>query len=398
MSELVHDRRFPCLNAIRAIAAIGVVATHTAFDTGEVGRGWHGAVLSRLDFGVTLFFVLSGFLLSRPFFLARVIDEPHPSHRHFYWKRSLRILPLYWATVVIALAALPENQGTRAAEWARHLTLTQIYAPNLLPTGLTQMWSLSTEVAFYVALPMLAWILLRLSPRQSWQPRRLLGYLAVISAAGVAWQVVSASASSATAHYAQMLPGFLPWFCVGMAFGVVSADLAGSEGPGRFAVIERWGADLTGCWVFALSVFAVACTPLCGPRLLATPTGWEAFFKCVLYGVSAAFLVLPLVFGPELGGSIRRGLATRIPVWLGDVSYGIFCLHLIALETVLDVLDVPIFTGRFEEVFALTLGVTVVMAALSYYALERPFLHLKNVGPFARSTAAPMAMDATIKA
>ena len=65
-----HDRIFPTLNAVRGAGALMVLTTHAAFNTGQILRGWPGAVLARLDFGVPLFFVLSGFLLSRPFFLA----------------------------------------------------------------------------------------------------------------------------------------------------------------------------------------------------------------------------------------------------------------------------------------------------------------------------------------
>ena len=62
--------RFPALNAVRAVGALMVVLTHAAFNTGRINDGWVGAALARFDFGVTLFFVLSGFLLSRPWFLA----------------------------------------------------------------------------------------------------------------------------------------------------------------------------------------------------------------------------------------------------------------------------------------------------------------------------------------
>src|SRR5690606_8864258 len=89
----VRDRRFPTLNAVRAIGALMVLLTHVAFNTGQVVRGSFGAVLSRFDFGVALFFVLSGFLLARPFLLAVARAEQGPRVAHYLWKRALRILP-----------------------------------------------------------------------------------------------------------------------------------------------------------------------------------------------------------------------------------------------------------------------------------------------------------------
>ena len=86
-----------------------------------------------------------------PFFLAIGRGERHPSHRHYLWKRALRILPLYWVVVCVALLFDPANQGLGWQVWVRQLTLTQLYFPTLLPQSLTQMWSLCTEVAFYLA-------------------------------------------------------------------------------------------------------------------------------------------------------------------------------------------------------------------------------------------------------
>src|SRR3954451_21181803 len=104
-----RDRAFPTLNARRAGGAIMVVLTHAAFNTGRINDGWIGAMLARFDFGVTIFFVLSGFLLSRPWFLAAARGEERPSTRHYLWKRALRILPLYWVVVVAALVLDPAN-------------------------------------------------------------------------------------------------------------------------------------------------------------------------------------------------------------------------------------------------------------------------------------------------
>ncbi|HEX5087379.1 MAG TPA: acyltransferase [Nocardioides sp.] len=374
------DRSFPALNAVRAAGALMVVLTHAAFNTGRINDGWTGAMLARFDFGVTLFFVLSGFLLSRPWFLAAALGREEPSTRHYLWKRALRILPLYWVVVVVAFVVDPLNEDATWQDWLSHLTLTQLYRHHLLASSLTQMWSLCTEVAFYLVLPLvcLAFIGRRGS---GLRPTRVLVGAGAISAAGLAWQVVVAQIPGYRAHYAQWLPGYLPWFMVGLVFAAVSAELAVRP---REHVLERLGHDLTGCWILATALFALACSPLAGPRLLLTPGGWEAGAKVVLYGAAGAFYVLPLVFGPERDGWVRRQLTSPVPYWLGEISYGVFAIHMIVLNLVFRALDLDVFTGRFLTVAGLTVAITVVLASVSFYLFEKPILRFKDIRYFSR--------------
>lgn len=377
------DRRFPTLNALRAVGAILVVLTHAAFNTGRINDGWSGAVLARFDFGVTLFFILSGFLLSRPWFLAAALGEHLPSSRHYLWKRALRILPLYWLVIVVALLADPENADAGVQEWVTNLTLTQLYVPDLLPSSATQMWSLCTEVAFYVVLPILCWSFIGRSRRLD--VRRVLVGAGALSVLGVVWQASVATIPGDEGHYAQWLPGFLPWFMVGLAYAACSAALTANpdrKHAGR--LLERLGHDLAGCWILAAAVFAVACTPIAGPRLLLTPTAWEAAFKVVLYTVAGAFFVLPLVFGPERSGWVRTRLSSAVPHWLGEISYGVFAIHMLVLNLVFHVLDLEVFEGRFLTVASLTLVITFALATASFYLLERPILRAKNIRYFSR--------------
>lgn len=375
----VQDRTFPTLNAVRAIGALMVVATHAAFNTGEINNGWVGAVLSRLDFGVTLFFVLSGFLLTRPFLLARARGLPAPSARHYLWKRALRILPLYWVVVVAAMLIDPENSDADLADWVSHLTLTQLYRPELLASSLTQMWSLCTEVAFYLVLPVLV-ALVAVGGGSGLSLRAVGSWCLGLGALGVAWQAAVASIPGNEGHYAQWLPGMMPWFLVGLWYAAVSASLAVRP---RDHLLERWGRDLVGCWVVAAAVFAIACTPIAGPRLLLTPTHWEAALKVVLYTTAGAFFLLPLVFGPERAGRSRQTLSGPVLFWLGEISYGIFAIHMLVLNQVFALFDIPIFTGRFVLVLSVTLLVTIALAAVSYHWFERPLMRFKNIALFA---------------
>lgn len=383
-----HDRTFPTLNALRAIGAIMVVCTHAAFNTGEIMRGWTGAALARLDFGVTLFFILSGFLLSRPFLLAKARELPGPSVRHYLWKRALRILPLYWVVVLVALVFDKENRILSTAQWIQHLTLTQIYSKGLPASSLTQMWSLCTEVLFYLVLPLLVPLLTWRRGHTGLDVRTVMVRSGVLSVLGVAWQATVATIPGQDGHYAQWLPGYLPWFLVGVVFAAVSADLTVRGGDHLF---ERLGHDLSGCWIVAVAVFAIACSPIAGPRLLLVPGAWEAGSKAVLYTISGAFFVLPLVFGPEREGRARTWLSGPIPFWLGEISYGIFAIHMFVLNKMFTATDTAIFTGRFPLILLLTLTATIVLSGLSFHFFEKPILRFKNVRWVTRLEPRPSA-------
>jgi peptidoglycan/LPS O-acetylase OafA/YrhL len=400
----LEHRGYPGLNALRALGALMVLTTHVGFDTGRILSGWTGSALARMDFGVAIFFVLSGFLLGRPFLLNGALGRP-TSMRTYFWKRGLRILPLYWLVVVAALVFQTGNGYVTPAMWARNFTLTQLYHPDLLPQGLTQMWSLCTEVAFYVVLPFLAILLVSRRRRDG---RRLssvwiYSVLGVLMVGGVAWQARVATVPGADGHFAQWLPGYLPWFAVGLALATASVcEQLGRDAALGVRVCRRMAADPLGCWLAAALVFGLACTPLAGPRTLLAQTSWEAGVKCVLYAVSSGLLVLPLVFGHLQEHPIRQLCNHPVPFFLGEISYGIFCIHLLVLNGVQQQDGLTLFTGHFLEVWCLTVAITVLLATLSYYVVEKPFLRLKRIRlggappPEARDdTGTTAAIDAT---
>jgi peptidoglycan/LPS O-acetylase OafA/YrhL len=371
-----RDRTFPTLNAVRGAGALMVVMTHSAFNTGQILQGWSGGVLARLDFGVPLFFILSGFLLSRPFFLAMGRGDRLPSVRHYLWKRFLRVIPLYWLVVVVAMTFDPANHGLGWEVWARNLTLTQLYFPTLLPQSLTQMWSLCTEVLFYLLMPAFAIVLARSRRHSGLHLPTIWRRSLVVAALGVAWQAWFAHIPGSHGHYLQWLPGWMPHFLVGMAFAATSASL--TLRPRRH-VLDRMGSDLVGCWILATALFAIACTPVAGPRTLAMPLGWEAATKVVLYCLAGAFYCLPLMFGPELQGRVRTALAGRTAVWLGDISYGVYAIHLFVMGVLFRVLDITPFTGHFFTILVLDVAVTLAVSTLSWRYFESPILRFKNV-------------------
>jgi peptidoglycan/LPS O-acetylase OafA/YrhL len=380
------DRRFVTLDALRAVGALMVVLTHVGFHTGRYPQGWTGAMLAHFDLGVALFFVVSGFLLARPWFAASAAGAPRPGTGRYLWKRALRILPLYWIVVVVCLLLAPANSDVGVEGWIANLTLTQTYIQDSHPYGLAHMWSLSTEVAFYLALPLVVRLL---TPRDRLDLRRVLVVSLLLTVGGV---VFAGGARTWFDHpfAAEWLPAFLPWFLGGTTLAACSVD------PGLRASLDAAGRDLVGWWLLALGLFVAACTPITGPTMLVdAPTPAESALKCVLYGAIAVCVVFPLVFGPELEGPVRRWLASPVPSALGAISYGIFAMHMFVLLMGMELLGLGTFNDRFWTVLGMTLVVTIPLATLSYLFLERPIMRLRGWRASAPDRGAAEAAPAT---
>ncbi len=355
--------RFPALDGVRAIAAVAVVLTHVGYQSGEAIVGPARSVLARLDVGVAVFFVLSGFLLHRAQAIAALTGRPLPAVRPYLWHRALRILPAYWLAVATALVVLPENRGVGAAVWLRQLTLTQVYRSDDLRPGLTQTWSLATEVMFYLVLPLLG----RLAGRTLRSQLLLCG---AMFATGLCWQALIAQ-GTLPPQAGYWLPGHADWFALGMAMAALSA--AGAQ---WFASIA---ADGLTCWAGAAAIFVVAGTPLTGPYTFALLTPVETLSRTLLYGGVAALLLLPATV-PTARGPVVGLLASMPMAFLGRISYGVFLLHLTVLSVAFDGLALTPFTGHFWRLLLVVLPVSLLLAWASLRAVERPAMRLRDRG------------------
>ena len=366
--------RLPALDAVRVLGALAVVAHHVGFATGvNTGDGPLSGWLARLDSGVAIFFVLSGFLLFRPYAHARATAAPRPATRRYLWRRALRILPAYWVAVVVSLLVLP-GDGISGADWARQLTLTQIYEAYALLPHLGHTWSLATEAVFYLVLPLLAAALLR-GRGSAGKPLLILaGGLAVTAA----WVGLIAAGVLPMSPLSMWLPTYGLWFAAGMALASAHVSLRSGYGVRRRFLDDLGGAPLA-CWAAALAVLAVATTPIAGPKNLTEPTASEFAVKTALYAVFAVLILLPVAFGPAT--RTKAALESGPARWLGTVSYGLFLWHPFVLESVYVLTGRPKFTGDLLSTYLLTVAGGLVLAALSYYVVERPFLRLGHHRP-----------------
>jgi len=363
LESVGKPERVASLTGIRAIAALLVLATHAAYTVGKYPQGYVGLVYSRMEIGVPIFFVLSGFLLFSPWVKAAAAGTAPPSVKRYAWHRVRRIMPAYVVTVLIAylvyhFRTAGPNPGHTWEGLFRNLTLTQIYTDNylfsFLHQGLTQMWSLAVEVAFYVALPVLAWLLLVVLCRRRWRPGLLVAGLVGLALISPAWLILVHTTHFLPDGAKLWLPGYLAWFIGGMLLAALAP-----LGVRAYALA---------CVPLAVITYFIASTPIAGDPTTSPSHLYEALFKVVLYMVIATLVVAPLALAdPTMKDRslYERFLASRPMVFLGEISYEIFLIHLITMELVMvEVLHYPIYTGSFLWLFVLTFVVTVPLAWL----------------------------------
>jgi peptidoglycan/LPS O-acetylase OafA/YrhL len=236
-----------------------------------------------------------------------------------------------------------------------NLTLTQIYVPLTLTGGLTQMWSLSVEVAFYLALPILA-VLARRIPVPARVPA-----IAALGVLSWAWAWIPLESTSGM-NPLNWPPAFFSWFTAGMLLAEwVYRPIGWPHRVARRRVLMA---------VVAVSAYLVAASPLAGPAGLAVGTALQFAVKTAMGAVVAFALVAPLVL--DRPDTPHRLLGSTGMVTLGRWSYGLFIWHLAALAMVFPVIGTFPFTGRMPMVLVLTLVFGFAIAAVSYALVESP--------------------------
>lgn len=386
--------RFPLFDSLRAIAALAVLGTHVGVVAHlYTGHSDVGRFAARLEVGVAVFFLISGFLLYRPFVRARMLDQPRRHTGAYAWRRFLRIAPAYWvALTVVAIwfgsATLFTPKGIPT-----YYGLVQNYTGSAPGNPIVQAWTLCIEVAFYAFLPLYA-LLMRALPGGTWttKMRTELGALAVLFLFGVGWKLVALTAVDSNnvvlTRELLSLPAYFDQFALGMGLAVLSVWLERrGELPRVLAPLDRfpslsWGVALVAFWVVSTQIGLTA-------RFFEPATRSEYLLRHFLFALIALTLIAPAAIGDQRRGVVRRLLANRALLYLGVISYGIYLYGGAVAPQLADWgyrSVVPDNVNSGIVTFALwalpALAGAVILATISYYALERRALSLKRlVGP-----------------
>lgn len=381
MTSTTRPRFLPALEGLRAIACCGIIVTHVAFQTGADHGSLFNRMMARTDFFVPVFFALSGFLLWRGHHGSFSFSFDAANLRAlagYYVKRVGRIMPAYWVTVVAVLLLFPVAGNPGVLAIIANLFLGQIYVSHGLLGGLTHLWSLCVEMAFYLVMPVLAIVFGR-------RNRAIrVGIIVVLATLSFGWAFIPAFAEApgpGELNPHVMPPAFTAWFGVGL----LSAELEGISGPRVERIIARIRPVF---WLLAIAMLAVAASD--GPEGLTHAEPAE-FARRTLYGlVFAASLITPYALAPR-----SAFLESAWMQALGRWSYSIFLWHMAMLSLVFPLLGIKLFSGHTALVMVATFVLTVPVAALSYSLVEEPARRRINAWwkqrTSAQSTATPKA-------
>lgn len=370
------------LDGLRALAMTLVFTYHFGLFTtpfleiGEAGAApttWGARVIPNLNFGVEIFFVLSGYLIYGPFARARANGTPSPDLRRYAIRRFLRIYPAYWVALVTLLVR-DDIYVNGAVNFLKHAALIHTWFPDYgrigtREAGIAISWTLVVEVSFYVFAPIWARV-----ARMMTAHAELVG-LGALTAAGL---FVRFWASHHQVYPAVnvLLPN-LAALAPGMMIAVVAAR---QHATSTTATTGQGSRVRVGWWWCAAALLFVVMIRLAYGYLLApaisepTPLAWHL----VLAPMIAVLLVTPVI---AAGTASRLTAVFRLPVvaWIGTVSYGSYLWHHVIMLNHVDI-DVVRASSAFQASMTMA-GLYLFVLALgagSWYFVEQPSLRLAD--------------------
>jgi peptidoglycan/LPS O-acetylase OafA/YrhL len=356
----------PELDMLRGIAVLGVIFYHGLYWVRDLSpfKPWQRisfAVMSPGQFGVNLFFVLSGFLITGILLESRNRAD---YYWRFYYRRALRILPAYYFTLFLLVVFRITSRGFLLMSLLFSSNLSELFG---IPISYMVLWSLAVEEHFYLIWPTIV------------KKFSLSTLLYLLTA------VVMLTPVTRYFHYQEIIRmqtvqtplGVYTWNNLdGLALGSIVAILIRQRNWDRKQLLQ-----------FSIFLTVVACLAVSvgypyGIFTRRTPLGatfqqelWTLFF--------AGLLGFILVIG---SGPWRRWVAPSLLIFYGNISYGLYLYHLIVFTGYDWIERQTGFPDRLHfslwgRAWArmLIVGITATFVAyLSRRYLEDPFLRLKN--------------------
>ncbi|MHB8682557.1 MAG: acyltransferase family protein [Acidimicrobiales bacterium] len=342
------------MESLRALAALGVLEGHVFATSRGYGAGLYDSFLHRTllggGSGVFLFFTLTGYLLYRPFARRDFAGGDQVNVRRYAANRVFRILPLYYVVLVAYVVAF--DHGGSFTTWWRSL----LFVENVFPQTLTHidgvMWSLATEVQFYVLLPVFAYVMGRATAGSA---RRSAGILVGIGLAAEAIRLVTVTLPHAPSlGWKYSLPSTFVYFVPGMVLAVIETGW-----PGFRSRLRGWSRHGSAWFVASLPLWLIVM--------------WRYDLDVLI--VPATFLMVGGVVLPLERGAVTRALEWRPLAALGVASYSLYLWHFPIVNHVGSASWAP---HGYLPLLVVCAVLNCAVALVSYRVVEAPFLRLRR--------------------
>ncbi len=368
MEPFTQDRHVPALDGVRGLAIFGVLMSHFVPPLADAFRtSWARDLVSYAGpgaWGVDLFFVLSGFLITG--ILIDTRDSPD-YWRSFFGRRALRIFPLYYLFLVsLYVTNRPAGEGWK---WWLHLSnwRTDLGISSNIFTW--HFWSLAIEEQFYFVWPFVV----------GWLPVRRIGPVCLLIAIG---SVVARGVAAWSGAGIETLHRMTPLALDGLAIGSYLAWVVRTQ-PIRMNQLVR----------FSLPTFIVSAIVIYGFGKVSIPFAAVMLIGRAVVSIGGCALVLMAVAGPE---AVGRSLSWRPLRVLGKYCYGLYLLHPIVVvkaitkthwlavrlpRTLLPLAWIACLVGG--------LAASLALAWISWRFIESPCLSLKRFFPYRPARTGP---------
>ncbi len=344
----------PGLNGIRAIAALLVVLSHISMQIGDLGFPELGTI-NMAGHGVTMFFVLSGYLITL-LLLKEYNEVGRINKKKFYIRRILRIWPIYYVAILIAVVYyFATNQSIEASGLIYYIFLLAnvpfVFGGAI--TSIVHLWSVGVEEQFYLFWPWLFKWYTKL-------PYIMLGIIIFflllrftlrLTENGVWYTFVGA-----TRFHCMAIGGLGAW--------AVYRNLK------QVKIVYNKFLQIVAWCILTISIYS--------------PLHFFSIIGAELYALLFLIIIINVSRNPK---TIIR-LENKILNWLGTISYGIYVYHWFAILITFFLVKkfIPILPGMQIIVYAMVLTLTLFFAHISYKYFELRFIKLKNKFALIKST------------
>lgn len=389
----IQPVRIPGADGLRALACLIVVLHHTSQRLNPTNSpDWLQTLHffgMRGEVGVSLFFVLSGCLLSLPFWNGFANKESSPSIKFYLINRGARIIPAFWLnlTVCTFLGLWVFNQDVN---WWRFLSalffINSYHYSTFFPAEINgPLWSIGLEVSCYLLLPIVLFLIIKSTKKLSHAIASLIGWIVLLqilnpliintfmtSNVSKGWQYGLTGGAKQWLPYWNVNTFFTQFLCGSLAALIIVALRSRGTVQSRNFDVAAVFFGVTAIWLVADRLVVGAPDPL-------TDQPYVAPFYAILMAavlVASAFSTI-----------IYKALDNRVFCWIAKLSFSVYLWHMVFIVFIERkaaknyVYNGVTDTSEWVVLSCIVLAGSICIAALSWRFLESPVLQYARKAP-----------------